>query len=70
MFYLQWAMINNGDYGDFHIGGYTVSSADTGFDRDIRWGNGFGGTYDTAMKEDGTGYENPMGVSLGVVHSF
>lgn len=69
VFYLQMAMINNGDYGDMHIGGYELDSADTGLDRDIKWGNGFGGSYDTAMKDDGS-YENPMAISLGVIHSF
>jgi hypothetical protein len=61
MFYLQMAMVNNGDYGFWHIGGAEVG--------DVSWGNGFGGGFDTAMKEEG-GYENPMVISLGAVHTF
>lgn len=66
MFYLQMAMVNNGDYGFWHIGGAEVGDGDGGT---IGWGNGFGGGFDAAMKEDGS-YENPMVISLGAVHTF
>jgi predicted porin len=67
--YLQMAMVNNGDYGSFGIGRNSVDTGGTAVGT-ASWSNGFGGGYGAAMKEDGSGYENPMAFSLGVAHTF
>ena len=63
MFYLQWAMVSNGDMTAAGIGGGDIDG-----DGSRDYGNGFGAYYAPAIT-DGTA-ESPMAISLGVVHSF
>ena len=65
VFYLELAMVSNGDTTGAGIGGGDIDG-----DGMRDYGNGFGAYYAPAEKEDGSGYESPMAITLGVAHKF